>query len=218
MTDPNEDPEEVENVETTAPKKPKPADPIPQPDKNWELAYKGLQRTLEKLQAKYDKQTEQLDNLSAELEELRQTHGKVSKDKESVDKSLADKDAEIQRLTQQVNNHDVELKRTKLIMTDYPDLVAFEGKGLLPTADTEENLKVKLTDFRTSMKGMLDSEIEKKLKGQGPPSTSHQETINLDSQDAVYDRMIAIAGSRDPALQAEYAQLYSKWTELTKPK
>jgi len=219
MPEPTEDQDDVENAEdTTPPKKPKTADIDPQTGKNWETAYKGLQRTYEKLQNRFDKQTELLETTSAELEELKQTHGKVTKDKETIDKSLADKDAEIQRLTQQVNNHSVELQRTKIIMSEFPDLVVFEGKGLLPTAATDEELKTKLTDFRDSMKGLLESEVEKKLKGVGPSPTGHKDEDQLTDQDAIYERMMAIAGSRDPTLKAEYDKLYAKWIELTKTK
>jgi hypothetical protein len=59
-------------------------------------------------------------------------------------------------------------QRLNLIMAEFPDLVSFEGKGLLPTATSPEELKTKLLSFQETIGITRKQQKAEDLAGTSP--------------------------------------------------
>jgi hypothetical protein len=61
-------------------------------------------------------------------------------------------------------------QRFSLIMAKFPELVSFEGKGLLPVASSMEELEQKLTTFQETIGAQRQSQRQEQLSGATPPA------------------------------------------------
>lgn len=180
---------------------------------DWEKRYKGLQKTFDALTNKFNKLQEQYDQLVAESEELRQKTKGHEAEKTALSNSLHQKETENDTLSKQIAAHALERERTKLIMTEYPDLAQFEAKGLLPSAETVEALKPLLDEFRGTIKGMVGDNVNQKLKGSTPQGGGNHQPPARDKE-TVYNEMVALAGSRDAESQRKFLQLRDEWDAM----
>jgi hypothetical protein len=105
----------------------------------------------------------------------------------------------------------------KLIVSEYPELAAFEAKDLLPTAATIEELKPKLDLFKETVTGKSKQQVLDTLNGASGGINNPPADTPL-TKDQIYDKLQKLAGSRSPADQKEYETLQEKWQELNKPK
>ena len=170
---------------------------------NWEAAYKGLQKKLSALQAQADLWKSERDDVTAQLSsskaDLTIANGKV----DAFTSQVASFEGQVATLQGNFNAANGKLERTELIMSTYPDLAKFEAKGLLPQADTIDDLTTKLTDFREALGVSVTQSVDATLAGASLPqeeSTGGDEGL---SDDALRDKMMFASG-RDPV---EYARL-----------
>lgn len=210
---PNEDNPTPENDGNPAPQ-PGSGQP-PKPASEWESSYKGLQKTYDKLFAEHQALVAKHESTIGELEALKADKRQGDSSVTSLRQELVSKDTEIERLKKEAQSSDKKANRSTLILRDFSDLAQFEGEGLLPDAETEDELKAKLTKFRETVGKTIDSGVDRKIKGAGPPPVGRQEPPKL-SSDEIYDRLVQLAGSQDPKDQAEYLQLHRQWIELQK--
>jgi hypothetical protein len=59
-------------------------------------------------------------------------------------------------------------ERLGLIMSEFPELVSFEGKGLLPAASSLDELKTKLTTFQETIGQQRKQQKQEDLSGTSP--------------------------------------------------
>lgn len=206
-------PDELENQQDDSQDTPRKEEPKAKPPANttdWEASYKGLQRVNDRLQKKLDDLQAKYDVAVEELEGLKTSNKNDATMAEGLKKSITDKDAEILRLKGELDKATAKQTRTRVILTEFPELAAFEGSELLPEGGTEEEIKEKLTRFKEALGKMVGEEILAKVKGAGPSSGPKKDAAEL-NEDQVYDRMVSLAGTQDPVLQQEYNQLLEKW-------
>lgn len=183
---------------------------------DYEKRYKGLQKL-------FDKQ-------HAELENLQNEHATTIEGKEAVLQQqklaqtqldatkvqLSTLTVEKEALTAQVKIHETQALRSKLILSDYTDLAAFEASGLLPPAATEDEMKAKFSAFREALGKSVSQTVKEKLQGASPTTTSPITPTPTRSKEEVYAEMLRLAGSRKPEDRARRDVLTVEWDELNK--
>lgn len=182
---------------------------------DWEKRYKGQVAAYQKLEAKLKKAEEERDAAYAELEETRNG----LKNHETEKKSLSDRvkalETENVGLTGQIQSHALKTERVKVIMSEFMDLAPFEARGLLPTADTMEELRQKLADFRTAFKSTVDEGVSKAFQGNAPAGAGSlpNDTVKR-TKEEVYDELVTLGGKIDAASRKRYAQVQKEWDDL----
>jgi chromosome segregation ATPase len=187
----------------------------------WEAAYKGLQAAYQKLKTASDTKITsletQLATVQTDLEGLKQ--GITSKDAQ-----LGVLQSQVEKLNQEKTTIEAEkskvvkgLNRTKLVLSDYPELASFEAQGLLPDAEDEEKLKELFGKFKDTMNARVGSDLKKEIAGTVPTgkaktSASANTSVSGDgeSEEFVYQKMLETAGRDDAAFsqwQAKYDAL-----------
>lgn len=194
---------------------PAPAQGNVQPVADWEARYKGLQRAYDKLKADKDGLQLKYDQLVGEVEDTRQKHRTSETDRTALQSKLTQLEAEKTDLTQKLSRRDAEKERQKTIATDFPDLLAFEMQGLLPPAETPEELKTRLDAFRVALNNSVTSNVREKLQGT-PPSTTPKPPTSR-SKEQIYAELMQLAGRRDPDSRKKYDELYSEYMQFYKP-
>lgn len=187
---------------------------------DWEKRYKGLQRTYDAQVAKFASLQEQYDQLVAEVEGERQKSKGHETEKQTLATSVQQLTAERDDLNKKLATHVFTQDRMKMILSEFPDLAQFEAKGLLPTADTLENLKPLLEAFRETMGGMVGDDVRKKLLGSSPAggSSSSNNGAGKRSKEEIYARLVQLAGSNKSEDRLEYQNLLKEWDDINKPK
>jgi SMC interacting uncharacterized protein involved in chromosome segregation len=202
----------VESSEDTQIESTKTPEATAKSGKDWEAAYKGFQKTYDKLKTKMETLEAKYDALSEESEALKQTNKELESQRVSLTKQLEDAGVKVKEFETQVQSHAVSQERVKLIMSDFMDLAPFEGKGLLPAAANTDEMRVKFEEFREALKATTDLKVSDRIKGLGPAKTSGDDGRTGDlTPDQMYNRLAHIAGTHDPQEQKEYAQLMEKW-------
>jgi hypothetical protein len=199
--------------------KPAASNPTPpdDPGKDWQAAYKGLQRN-------YDKQVKQnaelqstADDLNTALEQERQDARKLAAEKDQITTKHVEATEKITTLESKVQAGEISHERAKLIMDEFLELASFEAKGLLPDAQTPEEMRSKFTEFKAALGATVQRETDQKLKGIGTGPTDPKTPEPLDS-DQIYNRMNALAGTKDPEERREFDTLSRQWLDLQSKK
>lgn len=197
--------------------------PVTEPAKmtDWEAAYKGLQRELQKLQGTSTTAVTQLQGRVKELEAQI-----VSKDAEilKLQGEAATKDNFNKKLTGDLETEKAttakllsQTKRTKLILKEFPELAPFEASDILPSAESEEELKTKLKGFREVYRAQIAAAKVGEVAGTPPNILKTEvEPSSIDNEDLLWDKVTSLAGM--PGKEKEYEDYYKRWMELQKRK
>jgi chromosome segregation ATPase len=186
----------------------------PEGGQNWESAYKGLQKKYDKLFQEHTETLGTVDELNATIEELKLGVRTANTEKDQIATKHVETTEKSDGLQAQLNTANQTIERQKLIMSEYQDLAPFEAKGLLPSAQTQEEMKSVFDSFRETLGSQVDTATEDKVKGVGPGQTEEQTPQPLNA-DQIYDRMQALAGTNDPEERREWQQLNDQWMELS---
>lgn len=214
-------PEPAGTEEEVAPKAATKADkPVPpttpdSQDIDWKKRYTGLSTTYQKLQDRFNALTAENEELLGAREELTQYQKTAQTELEKVRAELDALGKEKDSLTQQLTAQEAKEQRTQIILADYPDLAAFEARGLLPTADTPEAIKEKLSAFREALGASVDTTLQQKVKGAGA-SVVGTTAPSPRSKEAIYAELVRLAGSRNADDRTKYEALLEEWDELSK--
>jgi len=176
-----------------------------------EKQYKGLQTTYNALHESNKSLLSEKDTWTAEKTTLQNQLDQSSNDqgdfKAQFDE-LTGKYTALETKNTELENKD---KRTGLILDEFPDLLGFEKKGLLPEFDgDEEGFKTKLTDFKEALGSNAQQAVEDELDGAGPDGTDGDNTAP--DRDKLLDEMTRIAG--DPLKSDRYRDLQEKLDEI----
>lgn len=202
-------PETTEDPKDVVDDTPK-TDPPAQPDTDWEGRYKGLQRTFDRTKKELDDLREKQEDLLEESETSKQTERDTKALLEKLQKDMDDKQAEFDSLTGELATHKAKGERADLIMSDFSDLASFEARGLLPQAETVEEMKEKFEAFRDALKDTVQAGVQEKVTGAGPASTGGGQTPTR-SKEQIYARLQQLAGTRDAKERQEYDALLAEW-------
>jgi hypothetical protein len=190
--------------------------PPVQQDEDWEKRYKGLQKLFEKQQKSLtDLQSEHATTVEGQ-EAIRQAQQSAQTELLTTKASLDSLTKEKDTLSTQLTSESAKAKRATLILAEFPDLAAFEASGLLPAANTEEEMREKFTKFREVYSGSVSKTVQDKLKGSSPAPTGPVTTTTASSKETVYARLNQLAGSRKPEDRAERERLMAEWDEINK--
>lgn len=184
---------------------------------DYEKRFKGLQKLYDtqrkELEALQLEHTTTIEGREALLQQQKQAQTQLDATKAQLTTLTTEKEA----LAAKVKIHETQALRSKLILSDYADLAAFEAKGLLPPAETEEEMKTKFTAFREALGTTVSQTVKEKLQGASPASTSPTTPNPARSKETVYAEMLRLAGSRKPEDRAKMEALTVEWDELNKP-
>jgi hypothetical protein len=129
-----------------------------------EKSYIGLQQTLQtksdELKALNDQFTELQKQFSGTTTQLTA----LKTEKETIAATLEEKEISLDAAT-------TEARRSKMILKEFPDLAAFEAKGLLPATgpdDAEDKLKELFGSFRDTMKTLTGKQADEITSGGAP--------------------------------------------------
>ena len=182
---------------------------------NWEAAYKTLQRN-------YNTLKQQSDALRAQSAELNENFAAQANRLKELETSLSEKDAslaELQKMKEELEatagSLKAKLERQNLILSEFPELVEFEAKGLLPTADDMDTLRERLETFKNTLGEIRKGAIEQELSGASPePVEVAGEGDEKSPQltlDEAWNKVTQLAGSGD---QQAYEEAYSTYLDL----
>ena len=191
--------------------------PKDNPDTDWKKAYKGLQRNYDKIVADSANLQTENDTLNAQVQEQKQANRALTTEKDQITTKNVEATETISGLEAQVNTSKAQSERSNLIMGEFIDLAKFEAKGLLPEAQTTEDMRAKFTSFREALGTTAQELTDEKLKGIGTGSVDPLTPEPL-NEDQLYSQMMALAGSKDPEQRREYDALNRKWMELQEAK
>ena len=165
----------------------------------WKASYNGLQASYQKLKETSDQTIADLQRQLAEAQTDLETskQGKTSSDSqvETLNSEKTDLLAQIETLQSEKATLEGNLDRSKLVMSDFPELAAFEAQGLLPSGNGEDDLKAKFTSFRETMQSQVGTQVKSTLKGTQPAgsgrsTTSTTKTVEVEEdEDYVWDMM-----------------------------
>jgi hypothetical protein len=178
-------------------------------------SYKGLQTNYNKLKARYDQLEQEFHALSTDHEGLKLTVKGFESEKTTLQSAMKQKDEMEALLKAQLDALALEKTRSKLIMDKFIDLAPFEGKGLLPSGGTEEELEAKLNAFREALQNTVSSRVDDSFKGTtAGASTATTTNTPARTKEQVYSEMVSLAGSRDNKDRARYDALVREWDAL----
>lgn len=196
---------------------PEPVAPTPvvpeKPKTDWEAAYKGLQRQMDKLKKQLEELQTKYDTAIEELEGEKQTHRSVAGEKEGLLKMNVDLTSQVKVLQEQEANRTLEKERYGLILTEFSDLAFFEAKGLLPPGSNIDELRQKFTDFRDALGKTGNDKVQEVLRGTGTGAVGDNNTGKR-SKEQVYDELLALSGSQNPKDREKYDVLMKEWIAL----
>lgn len=204
---------EVEDPE----KETKTTDPD-QPDDDYEARFKGLQRTFDRRQKEYTTLQDKHDSLLEATETGKQDAREKQTELDALQKETDVAKADLDRVTGELATQETKGKRATLIMSQFSDLAQFEASGLLPQADTEEEMIEKFTAFREALNSTVQANVEQQIVGTSPGETGTTATVPVRDANQIYARLQQLAGSRIPKERAEYDALVIEWDEIQKKK
>lgn len=181
--------------------------------------YKGLQRKYNLLYAKWEKLQADYDTLEEKLAEAKLSEDSHTSEKSKLEGSVAAKDTEIAQLKTKIDKLENSKKRQDFILKEFPELAEFEAEGLLPDANTDEEMKSKFQKFKDTLGKRVTDTTKKKFEGTGAKATNSnpKNTDAEDDPDELWDRLSQLAGSTDPKDRREYDRLYEVYLKLISP-
>jgi hypothetical protein len=181
---------------------------------DWEAAYKGLQKTLATSQTQVETLKGERDTAITELTQLKTRATEFETGNADLTTQVETLTTQVTDLTGLSDNSAAALERSKLIISDYPDLATFEADGLLPTADDMDALKVKLDAFKEKVSKTVQSGVSETLSGatlpDGDDSDGSEDDLSKLNADQLYDRMMQ---TDDSAELSRLQNLYDAITE-----
>lgn len=157
---------------------------VPQPDwesdsnpykqfKEFEARFKGMQAEYGRLQGEhktlagtYSTLEEQFKAAVGQRESLSLEHDKLK--------------GEHAKATDELTSLRAQFERTRLVLSEFPDLAQLEARGLLPTGQGDD-LKKKLAEFRDTLKGMSSQQAAQIVVGGTPQPPNPQQPKTADA-------------------------------------
>ncbi len=194
-----------------------PVTPASEPQKDWEASYKGLQSAFQKLQKKSETEVSELAmKLKAATEQVEaEKAGGVSKDSQLtvLQQEVAKLTENLAELSGEKTKADALAARQRLVLNEFPDLAMWEGQGLLPGGESEDEMREAFDKFRKTLTGQVGQEVKRSLSGASPAGsgkTSPSTADEVGSEDFVWQQMTKFAG-RD---QGEFEKWQSQWDAI----
>lgn len=134
-------------------------------DKDWEGSYKGLQPKYQKLVEAEKTWEEKRLALGGQIAELETTIKASAETLDGLTKDATKADDASGELQKTIDGLEGKLKRSELIMSEYPHLAEMESKGLLPPDLEGDELTKKLDSMSELLKEQGVSNTGARIKG-----------------------------------------------------
>lgn len=175
----------------------------------WKNSYNGLQVTYQRLKDSTDQKIadlqRQLGEANAQIEELKQgkttAEGKIA----ALTQEKEDLSTQNQTLSGEKTQLETAVSRSKLVMSEYPELAAFEAQGLLPVAADEETMRSLFNNFRDTMQSQVGTQVKKTVQGTQPTGSGRTSTQTTktsageDDEDYIWAKMAEASKKGDTA-------------------
>jgi chromosome segregation ATPase len=180
--------------------------------KDWQASYKGLQTLYNKLKRSYEDLEAKYAQAVQSSEEVTLKAGDREKSLKGLNDELTSLKQQIQTLEGEKAKSDTRATRAQLIMSKFSELSEFEADGLLPNADTPEELEVAFGKFRDKLNKQALRTEKEKTKGAPPDDTDMGDkgTGTAETEDYIWQKMMEYSG-RD---SAEFQKWQAKYDEL----
>ncbi len=139
--------------------------------------YTGLQNVLQQSQDKVTALTSELGGFNGKLGDLTVAKTTLETELAQAKTSLTELSTFKQTAEQKLQGLETKTKRYEVLVEKFPDLVAFEGKKLLPDAPIDQLEKV-FSDFRTTLADITKTASKQMLNGASPDGTTQSGVIN----------------------------------------
>lgn len=170
--------------------------PTDEPPKGYvtEESYKGLQRVVTQKDTDLDKAKKSIEDISAELEELKTDSTGLTSDKSNLETKLEEAKTSVDNLQSERDNLSNQVERQTVIMTEYPHLATVAE--YIPPADDVEGFKENAKAFSEALGGFVDAGVKTKITGATPPTPAGKEdtTAQQAEIDALWDTVGKTAG------------------------
>ncbi len=168
---------------------------------------KEVTKAVQSYQKLLSKRDNDIASLKTQIEDLRE---KLAEANAEI-KELGGTVKQVDELRGALTQREQELKRLKLVMSKFPDLVEFEAAGALPTADTEEELMQKLEAFRNLVLTKAKAEAAKRMHGVFPSNEREKSGGDGISPNLSDEKLIEMAFK---AQKARNTEQYNKIMEI----
>jgi len=212
VTLPETPPEPKPKAETTGTS---PSGGNAQPHEDWEKRFKGMQKAYNTLQDQHTKQATEFEEILGQVEELRAEVKNYEGEKQGLQQQISEYDQMKADLETQIKTHSLQAERAKLIMSDFTDLAAFEAQGLLPQAETTEEMQERFEAFRQAFNTTVEKTTKNRVTGMGTAPSSN-EPPKPRTKETVYAELTRLAGAQSPEQRQQYDILMQEWMELNK--
>lgn len=176
--------------------------------------YKGLQTTYNTLHKSHQALMSEKETLLEEKVTLSNQLTQFQSDQGNFKAQFDQLSGKYEALEKETNQLKQQGARKDLIVNEFPELLSFEQKGLLPEFDGDaESFKAKLSAFKETLTTNFKAAKEQQNSGAGPDATDGDNS--KPNRGAVLDEMLRIAGDaskidRYRALQAQLDEIDAK--------
>lgn len=214
MNVPNDHEEPQTTPTTVATPEPTPQPSTPPQSEDWETRYKGLQKTVAKKDEAITELQKKLETLTANLEELRVTHGTTEQQKQLVEQSRQTLEKQLAEVKAERDNATKTLREQAIIMTEFPQLAKLSK--YIPPATTEEDFRKNAAAFAEDMSKAVSTGVKDAMTGATPPQKGAEPMANEAEEDRLWTKVTSLAGI--PGKEAEYEEARAKWVKLQQSK
>jgi len=158
------------------------------------------QRRYAGMQGRYQQEHSALLDAQAQITDLKSTLEKITGDHGALETEVDELTKKVGELDTKAKGAESKLARQTLIMTEFPDLIGFEAKGILPAGEGDQ-LKALLGTFKETLK---TAGVQNTLPvGQTPPAPPAANATRA----TLMAQLRSTAGKDKAAYDQAYAQL-----------
>jgi len=151
--------------------------PSPAPEggskgENWEQKYKELQKTVQLSVEANKALTDERNTWMGVAEDRSKQVESLKGQLDTVSKVKGELETKVSEFEKQVASAETKALRTRLIMTEFPELGTLEARGALPSPEnpTEDSLREAFKPIQEYMNSLKTSASERAVSGAQPPA------------------------------------------------
>ena len=182
---------------------------------DWETRYKGQQKVMAKKDAQIDKLQKQLDDLAAQLEEIRPLVDTRTKEKGELEATRSSLEQQLDAAKKEAETIKRKLAHTAIIMQDYSHLAPLAD--YIPESEDEATFRESAKKFGETLQKVVDAEVKRVMAGAAPPQPKGSDGFATSAEEDELYRTVANLAGR-PGKEKEYEAAFAKWMALQNSK
>jgi len=180
---------------------------------DWKVSYQGLQKVVSKKDSTITKLTEQVETLSTQLEEIKNTSSSTAKQKADAEKALEELRSTLEEATSERDTLRTQLDRQKLINDKFSELGPMAK--YVPAGESLEEYEANAQAFLEDLNARTGAQVKRTLAGSSPETPSGEgDDIVFDQKeyDRLWDEVDLLAGV--PGKEREFQEAQQKLQKL----